>query len=128
MIYVLSPYTHPSPDVRRRRAHQAATFAAWLNASGRLAYSPVAHGHFLWEAARLSDIELGEDYAHWQRHSRFMLRRCDAGAVLCLPGWLESAGVTDERELCAAASIPLTYWMPRRQRGTSPYLEIVNAE
>lgn len=113
MIYIASPYTHNDPDVRESRARAAAALAGELINSGELAYSPIAHGHAIYEEHTRRQGSLEFHYGAWRAHSLRMLRMCDRVEVLALPGWRESVGVTDELGVAVVLDMPIFYWCVR---------------
>ncbi len=104
-VYLASPYTHASRDVMEIRAAQAARAAALLCRKGMLAYSPIAHGRALEQAASLPP-----DWRFWERQCMSHLRRwATVLAVLRLDGWKESRGVAAELAEAEMLGIPVEY-------------------
>ena len=104
LIYLASPYTHPDAAVRERRFLAAAIAVGIMAQRGELALSPIAHSH---HAATLCGM--GLDWRAWQRLDLEQLRRCDALAVLTLPGWELSVGVRAEIAAARKMDKPVTY-------------------
>ncbi len=90
-IFVISPYTHTDPDIERERVIQTEAFLAGLTIGGGVAYSTIVAMHHLTEK-----YELPADYSFWQHHCRTMISCAREVYVLCLDGWKESVGVSDE--------------------------------
>ena len=106
MIYLASPYSHPDAQVREARFHAACRRTAEMTRAGQLVYSPIVHSH------PLAALGLPNDWPFWAEHNRAMLERCDALAVLTLPGWEESRGVAAEVEIATALRLPVRYDEP----------------
>lgn len=107
MIYVASPYSHPSATVREGRFRAACEATATLLREDRLAYSPIVHCH------PLAGCGLPGDWAFWASHNEAMLERCTALHVLQLPGWQASRGIAEEVQIAGAHGIPVCY-MPQQ--------------
>lgn len=74
---------------------------AALLVKGLFTYSPIVHCHEL-----AQKYDLPKDFGYWQRYNFDMLRRCDIFAVLSIPGWQESKGVTAEGDLAYTLDLP----------------------
>ena len=107
MIYLASPYSDPDPGVRQHRFQEVCRHAARMMREGEMVYSPIAHSHCI---ARFG---LPVDWGFWEAHSRAMLSRCDAVAVLHLDGWDRSVGVRREIEIATTMGIPVRHIVPR---------------
>jgi hypothetical protein len=92
MIYLASPYTHPSKEVEANRARCAATVAAHLCSLGFHVFSPIAYGHALRAFGPLPG-----NWEYWQIFDTYMVKACSTFAVLPINGWRESIGVGNER-------------------------------
>lgn len=91
MIYLASPYSHPDPLVMKTRFLLAEQVTAGLLATCQWTYSPIVHCHEL-----ASKYKLPTDFNYWKAYNLHMLRRAESFAVLTIPGWQESKGVTGE--------------------------------
>jgi len=91
VIYLASPYTDDDPTVRAGRFLAVCRAAATLMQRGEMIFSPIAHSHPVAAVGCLHG-----DFAAWKSWNFDMLKRCDSLAVLMLPGWEESAGVSGE--------------------------------
>lgn len=100
-IYLASPYTHCDASVRAKRFEAACRAAAALMRSGRIVFSPIAHGHPICEHG------VPSDWTQWQELDRHMLRHCDELVVLTLDGWRESCGVQAEIDLAIEMDLPV---------------------
>ena len=103
LIYLASPYSHPDRVVRKWRYELACKVAALLMRDGHLVYSPIVHSH------PLTRFRLPAEWDYWRRLDEEMLRRCDALAVLRLPGWEQSVGVQAELALAKELGLKSGY-------------------
>ncbi len=106
MIYLASPYSHPSCHVRRHRFEEACRATAALLRAGVVVFSPIVHSHCL------ATYGLPTRWDYWQRLDREYLAMCDVVAVLTLRGWRESEGVGAEIELAREFGLPVVYVAP----------------
>jgi len=109
MNYIGAPYTHEDPALREWRAGQAGELCAFMTARKKLAYSPITHGHAIYQAAIRRAERVPVEYAFWQQHSIWMLRNATSLIVLCLDGWRESVGLIDEQHAAKALAMPIWY-------------------
>jgi len=103
MIYLASPYSHPSADVRAERFRQVCQAAACLIKQGLRVFSPIAHGHSI-------ELAHGEEIDGWIEHNLWFLDRCESVRVLALPGWEESYGVRAELARVNEIGKPASLW------------------
>jgi nucleoside 2-deoxyribosyltransferase len=101
MIYLASPYSHPSAHVRQQRFEAACRAAAALLRAGIPVFSPIAHSH------PIAQHGLPDTWEFWRSIDREYLRRCRALVVLRLSGWDTSVGVQAEIELARRWGIPV---------------------
>jgi len=106
-IYIASPYTHPSGDVRRARFDCVCRFAALVMNRGHIVFSPIAHSHPI----ALHGLD-ATSMDFWRRQDKPFLDGCESMVVLMLEGWDESAGVQHEIETVRAAGKPIAYYSP----------------
>jgi hypothetical protein len=106
MIYLASPYTHPDARVREARFEQACRAAAALIRAGVAVFSPVAHSH------PIAHFGVPTTWEYWSHIDREYLARSEVLAILTLPGWRESVGVTAEMEMALELQIPIVYISP----------------
>ncbi len=97
MIYLASPYSDPSPEVREQRFKAVCKVAACYMSRGELIFSPIAHSHPI--ALSVGYLHLPTGYDYWGKWNRAMLTTCSKFWVLTLPGWEKSVGVTAERKI-----------------------------
>lgn len=103
IIYLASPYSHPNPAKRQWRYELACKVAALLMRDGHLVYSPIVHSH------PLTAYGLPANWEYWRAMDEAMLRRCDALAVLRLPGWEQSVGVQAELALAKELGLKIGF-------------------
>ena len=116
MIYLASPYSHPSLAMRRHRFDLVCAKAAQIIASGRLVFSPIAHSHPIVESGCEA---LGGGWETWAAFDRWFIERCDELWVLTLDGWKDSAGINVELEIADSLDKPVRF---------ISYLEPINAD
>lgn len=108
LVYLASPYSHPSPGVRQARFEAVCQAAAQLMALGRLhVFSPIAHTHSIAEAGNLPT-----DWAYWRAYDYTMLQVCARVIVLALDGWDESAGIRAESAIAQQLGLPICVLRP----------------
>ena len=105
LIYLACPYTHPTPDVRAERFHQATKAAAALIRQGYIVFSPITMTHPIDIEMAGADNTLGADF--WVAFDETFMERCDVFVLLPLEGWQESKGVRREIEYFRIAGKPL---------------------
>jgi hypothetical protein len=114
VIYVVSPYSHPVPQIREQRFEAACAAVATLMHAGHIVFSPVVHGH------PLAQRGLPGDWTFWEQHARWHLERCDEVVVLMLGGWESSEGVLAEIDI--AGELGKIVWYRSPVRPTTPTL------
>jgi hypothetical protein len=106
MIYLASPYSHPSAEVREHRYNEVAKYLACLHHLGHFAISPITHWHKA--ATYLADTTFGY-YREWDLR---ILAQCTELRVLRLAGWEQSVGVTAELEAARWHRMRISYADP----------------
>lgn len=102
MIYVASPYSHPSAAIRVYRYREVEKYTVDLLRARSWCFSPIVHCH---KMANRHSLPFTADY--WQEYNFHMLERADALHVLKLPGWEDSRGVQAEiRQWAALGGLP----------------------
>lgn len=91
MIYLASPYTHPSKAVEAERYQQTLQAFATLCLAGAVVYSPIVSCH----PAAVA-YGMPTDAKWWEGFNREFMLACDRLIVLRLAGWEQSVGVRDE--------------------------------
>lgn len=105
MIYVASPYSHPSAVIRHERCEIAESFAAFWVQRGKEIYCPIASWHHI--AVRHN---MPKDFSFWQRLDTKFLRLASELWVLMIDGWEDSVGVQWEINMARQLMIPIRYF------------------
>ena len=100
LVYIASPYAHPSPKVREARLEAVRHVCGRMVNEGKIVMSPLVY--------------LGE-LAHrgihppqgWYAFDLQLLARCDELLVLQLPGWEDSNGLLVEIAAAQARNLPI---------------------
>ena len=106
IIYLASPYSHPSRIVRWWRARQIRKIMARIinEQDAIVPFSPIALTHDL---DRLCpDVRWVEDF------DKHLLLIFDGVIFVKMPGWDASVGIKKELNYCLEHSIPYTYATP----------------
>lgn len=104
LIYLASPYTHPSKKKMDERFERVLELAANLINKGLFVFSPIAYGHVM--AGR---HELPTDWKFWLNFDEKVISKCDKLMVFKLKGWGKSKGVKAEIKLAKKYKIPIEY-------------------
>lgn len=110
MIYLASPYSHPSAYIMHKRFKDVCAVAAKLMAEGKIIFSPIAHTHPIALAGKLPT-----DWSYWKEFDKEFLNVCDSMIVLMLDGWKESVGIRAEIEYFTELGRPITYLESRKE-------------
>ena len=92
-VYLASPYSSPSPEIRASRFLAVERATASLLKDRVWVYSPIVHCH-----AMSMRYGMPTDAAYWQEYNFAMLDRAMELLVLTLPGWQDSLGIAMELE------------------------------
>jgi hypothetical protein len=103
-IYLASPYSHPSPEIRAKRFTAVEQYTVWQTKHGASIYSPIVYYHTM-----SIDYNLPDEYDFWRPLNASMLRGAKELVILRLSGWEDSKGVAYERRLADIADIPWRY-------------------
>lgn len=93
MIYLSSPYSHPSPAVREQRFEAACKATAALLKAGKLVFSPIVHSH------HLERFGCPNTHEFWMPIDEAYLKLCRSVYVLTIDGWQDSRGVLAELDM-----------------------------
>lgn len=114
LAYLASPYSPKgtlaagwTPEgVKDMRFKEAARAAAWLmKEDPKLnVFSPIVNSHVLHVEGHL-----GGDWAFWEKIDTDYIYLSDVLIVLCIPGWRESTGVTEEIEIAKRFNMEVLY-------------------
>ena len=100
LVYLASPYAHPSSAVREARLEAARYVCGRMVEEGRIVMSPLVYLG-----------ELAHKGVHppqgWYAFDLQLLSRCDELLVLQLPGWEDSKGVLVEIAGAQTKGIPV---------------------
>jgi nucleoside 2-deoxyribosyltransferase len=108
VIYLASPYSHPSARVRLFRYRAVCRAAAALMDRGLLVFSPIAHSHGIALAGA------GGDFKTWEKFDKEIIQQCSMVMVLKLEGWRESVGVREEVGFARKIGKPVCFLDPGR--------------
>jgi len=100
LVFLSSPYSHPSAAVMEDRTRIAGDACAWLYREGYLPVSPIVHWHHA--AIRNGLPSCANAWIDWNRR---WLEAADAVAFLHIDGWENSAGMAMERQWAHEAGI-----------------------
>jgi hypothetical protein len=107
VIYLAVPYSHPDPDVMEKRYLAANKTAYRLMVYGHAVFSPISQSHPIEQT-----VGVRKNWDFWRYQDLTILDRCDTLFILCLDGWKESVGVTEEIEYARANDIDIIYLRP----------------
>lgn len=102
LIYLASPYSHPSPAVREARFLAARAMTIFALRQGHAVFSPIVYGKDM-------ETQLGTDHLSWKPLNDAMLEASARMWVLRLYGWEKSKGVTYEIALAEKLGKRVTY-------------------
>ncbi len=104
ILYLASPYSHPSALRRNDRVAQASLVAGYFMQLGFTIYSPITHGHRI---AGTLPQSLKDSHEFWMSQCLPILGLSDALLLLPLHGWRESQGLQRELAYCKENRIPV---------------------
>lgn len=103
MIYLASPYSHPDPKIRNKRAVEITKIAAHLLSRKIPVFSPITFGHEVWKHNK----DLPTDAAYWNGYNFHFLNHASELWVVRMKGWEESDGIKDEVAFAEQIKIPV---------------------
>ena len=105
-IYLAQPYSDSDPAIQEERFQAGKVAAAKLMKRGLIVFAPIVHSH------PVAEVDLSIDTVeNWRmQDTSFIEFWATELWIYTLPGWEESAGVTDEIETAGRLGIPITYW------------------
>lgn len=110
LIYLASPYSHPSAKVRGERAKDITRVAGRLTHKyGHAMFLPITQSH----AMKKHCPELGTSFKAWERIDLYMVEKADELWVVTLDGWEESIGVVAEIAHAKSLNKPIRYIHPK---------------
>ncbi len=107
VIYLASPYSDPSREVREQRFKDVCRAAGFYMEKGLVIYSPIAHMHPIAEA-----YSLPKEWEFWEKFDRVFLGKCKEFWILRLLGWSTSVGVGAETKIAEELGLPIRYKDP----------------
>lgn len=110
MIYLAVPIADPDPAVVKYRVETATRIATALYEAGIPVFSSATHGYGF--ASLANPLQPAKRWDYWSRIDLPILTRCcTLLAVIGLPGYEESVGVSAERREAAKLGIPVFYML-----------------
>ena len=103
-VYLASPYSHPSEEVRESRFAIACSVAAELMLSGYTVFCPIAHSHPI---SKEMTKGAAIDFAFWMKQDLPILSKAQKLFLLKLPGWENSKGMQKEISFAKENNIPI---------------------
>ncbi len=113
LIYLASPYTDKSHEVREQRHLEVAKAVAYFanHAKHLCVYSPICHWHPV-----ASRFNLPHDFNFWMQQDFHMIRQAKAMWILRLEGWDKSYGISQEIEFAASIRRPIILLSQHKDR------------
>lgn len=112
VIYLASPYSHPDPEVERRRAVDVCVSFAQLQAIGFSVFCPIAHSMPAVRNARMLKMRQAT-HEQWMNLDIQILGICKKLIVLTLDGWMSSKGIHQEMDFARSEGIPVYHFSPK---------------
>lgn len=109
LAYIAQPFSHPDPDVRKKRGQWAEEISATLMAMQIPAFVPIAHS---WRGDMLLEswVAKNPDMEYFMQVDLPIIEHCcKVLAVIMMPGWTESKGVVREIQTAANQGIPIIH-------------------
>lgn len=103
LIYLASPYSHPSKNVRYYRYLNARRAVIKFTQEGVAIFSPIVYGYDM-------ETVIGTNFEPWQHLNDTMIEKCDEFWVLCDEEWKKSRGVKHEIELANKLGKPIRFF------------------
>lgn len=104
IVYLATPYSHPSASVRENRFNIACEVAAWVMSQGHTVFCPIAHSHPI---AEYLAPELLLDHEFWMRQDLPLLAKADELWVYPCDADEVSKGVAREVAEAESLGIPI---------------------
>lgn len=122
LYYLASPYSHPDPIIKKKRAEDVTECAVDLLHHGVFVFAPISYNE-PWEKYNLPG-----DWNFWQDFDKTFVARCDGGViVLKIDGWDKSVGVTAEIAFAKSIGLPIYYATPEQiKNGDLSFLDSDN--
>lgn len=104
LIYIASPFSHPSRWVMKLRWAIVTAIGAKLVNEGIHIFGPITESH--------AYDEFGVEqsgWEFWREHDLLMIDKCDELWVATMKGWMQSKGVQSEIEYAKKLGKPIHY-------------------
>lgn len=108
MIYIASPYSHPSEGVRAIRYKTALRYCTRMTREGVMTYSPIVYTHHMLSV----DPDLPFEFEFWNDFNEKMIAAADSVRVLTMNGWEQSRGIASEIAFASSIMMPIDYVNP----------------
>jgi hypothetical protein len=103
LVYIMSPYSHPTLSVRRRRWEETVALTGYLQKNIPANFlSPIVHCHPIAEA-----VGLRGDAHYWQEYNQALLDVCTSAVAFEIIGHKESAGMLLGAGFARSQGIPV---------------------
>ena len=109
IVYLCTPYSHPSAEAREIRFNISCEVAAWAMSQGHTVFCPIAHSHPI---AQYLPNELLLDHEFWMRQDLPMLAHADEVWVYPNDAADVSRGVAREVAEAEKLGIPVRFVCP----------------
>lgn len=105
-IYLASPYTHTLPEWEEKRYREAEEAHAQFWWEGHVVYCPISASHHL-----SKNHALPPEVKRWRAQNYGILEAAKELWVLCMDGWEQSKGVSEEVAFAMGRGIPVHYYV-----------------
>jgi hypothetical protein len=112
-VYVCTPYTHPDPEVVKKRYQTAVVITKAIALQGASPFSPIVHGHALIK----DDVLPQFDHDLWMELDEPWLQVCDALVYVECEGWERSHGMKHEMDYARFLGKPVMSLEQFMERG-----------
>lgn len=109
LIYLACPFSHPDPEVKKKRFEIATKIAARYFSKGIHVFSPLTH---CYPIEQVPETKLPGDWAFWAEYDERILSICDRVVVIAIDGWTASTGVQAEITIARRLGKPVDYLTP----------------
>jgi hypothetical protein len=104
MIYLISPYSDPNPDVVASRMQELSYVDMRMIQQGLFTVSPLAKHYTI---IAYPNAKIPTDWEFWKRYCRELMLGCDRAAIVLINGWQHSVGVQAEYKMAVELGIPV---------------------
>lgn len=104
LTYLACPYSHKDPEIVRERFETICRVAGKLMLRGFLIFSPISHTHPIAQYHNMPG-----SWEFWKKQDMAFLEHCKEVIVLCVDGWEESVGVTEEIKWASECGLVVRY-------------------